>query len=260
VRLNNATSKAAVAAALTEKEEQVTPPLVEEPASSGKPNGADAPEAHLKLVADSSSPEDIFNNMVDLRKVAEHKVQRKAVPVNMSVGRPPDTSFFQCHPDPEQYMDASLVYDREERDCYYPGPNMMIHPSLAPRMRRVTIATTCLWPSGRIMLYPVPFSEGKRAPKCWKTARRAFRIAAGLAIASEYPYDFAFEIGRPEWVSLVWNDDTQDYDLSIGEGIVTKPGWPQGLKLSNSLKMGFRDKTLVDDDHPFVRQLRGLTE
>jgi hypothetical protein len=137
---------------------------------------------------------------------------------------------------------------------------MMNHPLLVPRMRRVTIATTCLWPSGRIMLWPVPHIGGKRPPKCWKTARRAFRISAGLAEASEYPPDFEFEIGRPEWCSLVWNEDTSDYDLSIGEGIVTKAQWTQGLKLSNSLKAGFRDKTLIDEDHPYVRQLRGLTE
>jgi hypothetical protein len=222
---------------------------------SGKPD-------HLKLVTDdNASPEDIFNNLAELRKTAEHTVKRKPVQVNMAVGKPPDTSHFQCHPDPEQYMDANVVYDKEDRDVvYYPGPKMMMHPQLVPRFRRVTIATTCLWPSGRIMLYPVPFGDGKRAPKCWKTARCAFRIAAGLATAKEYPPDFEFEIGRPEWVQLVWNEETQDYDLSIGEGIVTKPAWPNGLKLSNSLKLGFRDKTIVNEDHPFMRQLRGLTE
>jgi hypothetical protein len=54
---------------------------------------------HLKLVA-SSNPEDIFNDVEALRKVAEHKVQRRAVAVNMSVRKPPDNAYFQCHPDP----------------------------------------------------------------------------------------------------------------------------------------------------------------
>jgi hypothetical protein len=222
------------------------------------PVSPDKKPDHLKLVTGDKAPEDIFNDMEKLRKVVEHKVQKHPVILNMTVGKPPDNAFFQCHPDPAQHIDTSLLYDKEERDVYYIGPDMMNHPLVVPRLRRVTIATTCLWPSGRIMLYPVPFPTGKRAPKCWKTARRAFRIASGQADLSELPEGFT--PGKRYWVSLAWNEETQDYDLNIAEGIETPPQWPADLRLSNSLKLGFRDKTIVDEEHPHMRQLRGLTD
>jgi hypothetical protein len=64
----------------------------------------------------------------------------------------------------------------------------------------------------------------------------------------------------PQWTQLCWNEETKDYDLSVAEGINTIPIWQEGLKLSNSLKLGFREKTIADEDHPYMRQLRGLTE
>jgi hypothetical protein len=206
---------------------------------------------HLKLVIDST-PEDIFNDVEALRKVAEHTVQRRAVPVNMSVRKPPDNAYFQCHPDVAQRIDASLLFDKEEQDIYFVAPLMMSHPLVVPRLRRVTIATTYLWPSGQILLWPVPFSTGRGSVKCWKTARRAFEIASGLAVDLATP--------GPHWVQLCWNSALQDYDLAIAENINMSPIWTEDLKLSNSLKLGFRDRTIVDEDHPYMRQLRGLTE
>jgi hypothetical protein len=176
---------------------------------------------YLKLVT-GQNPEDLFNNVEELRKVAEHKVQRRTVAVNMSVRKPPDNAYFQCHPDPAQRLDASLLFDKEERDIYFVGPQMMNHPLVVPRLRRVTIATTYLWPSGQILLWPVPFSTGKGSVKCWRK--------------------------------------TSDYDLAIAENINTAPIWVEDLQLSTSLKLGFRDKTIVDEDHAYMRQLRGLTE
>jgi hypothetical protein len=129
---------------------------------------------------------------------------------------------------------------------------MMNHPLVIPRARRVTIATSYLWPSGQIFLWPVPFPAGKGSVKCWKTARRAFEIASGLAVSLDPP--------DPRWAQLCRNSTTQDYDLAVAENINTSPIWPEDLRLSSSLKLGFRDKTIVDEDHPYMRQLRGLTE
>ena len=90
---------------------------------------ADASKPDLKLVQ-GGAPEDIFNDIASLRKVAELKVQRRSVAINMEVRKPPDNGYFQCHPDPAQRIDASLVYDKEERDVYFVHPHMMNHPLL----------------------------------------------------------------------------------------------------------------------------------
>jgi hypothetical protein len=268
-------------------------------AEGGQANKAPDPPKQ----AASPTPEDIFNDFEALRKVAEHKVQRRTRPcenpanfckqsrrakffaifslpsglrarkseqnrsvskrvgvftqartiaVNMPVGKPPDNAYFQCHPDPAQRLDASLLFDKEERDIYFVYPQMMNHPLVAPRLRRATLATTYLWPSGRIILWPVPFPTGKGAAKCWKTTRHAFEIACGLA------EDLAER--RAHWAQLCWNEELRDYDLAIAENINISPIWPADLNFSTSLKLGFRDKTIADDDHPYMRQLRGLTE
>jgi hypothetical protein len=148
---------------------------------AGAINAAEGEQGNATPNPIKQTPEDIFNDVEALRKVAEHKVQRRAVLVNMSVRKPPDNAYFQCHPDLAQRLDASLIFDKEERDVYFVTPTMMNHPLVIPRLRRVTIATTYLWPSGQIFLWPVPFPKGKGSVKCWKTARRAFQIACGLA-------------------------------------------------------------------------------
>ena len=53
----------------------------------------------LKLV-DTPPPEDIFNDIEELRKVATLKVSRRVVTVNVAVKRPPNNVYFRCHESP----------------------------------------------------------------------------------------------------------------------------------------------------------------
>jgi hypothetical protein len=221
------------------------------------------PDDHLKLVASNTAPEDVFNNMDKLRELAEHTVKKKSVVINMPVFKtPPDAQHFQCHPDPAQRLDAYVVYDKDDRDIsYYVPPDLQTNPLLIARMRKVTIATTCLWPSMQVGLWTVPFpAKGKGSTKCWKTARSGFEIASGLADERILRGDFpGITVTGPQWTNLCWDKDLNDYNLSVGEGINAVPIWQEGLKLQNSLKLGFREKVLFWD-HDFVRQLRGLSE
>jgi hypothetical protein len=131
-------------------------------------------------------------------------------------------------------------------------PQMMNHSLILPRIRRVTLATVYLWPSGRIALWPVPFPDEKGRIKPWKSARRAFEISFGVATDLDPP--------GPRWVQICWNDAARDYDVVTAENINMQPIWPADLTLRNSMKLGFADKTIDNEDHPYVRQLRGLTD
>jgi hypothetical protein len=222
-------------------------PIGGEGAKSAEPDSTKKPG--LKLVP-SGAPEDIFNDIESLRKVAELKVQRRSVSINMEVRKPPDNGYFQCHPDPAQRIDASLVYDKEEGDVFFVHPHMMNHPLLLPRLRRVTIVTTYTWPAGNVFLWPVPFPDERGRVKCWKSARHAFEISCGLAPDLDPP--------GPRWVQMSWNAEARDYDVGTAEGINNSPIWPPGLSLGNSLKLGFADKTIASEEHYYVRQLRGL--
>jgi hypothetical protein len=256
------------------REEPATPPIGSGPPPAAthrkKPNGEDEPTDaaampasgkgakaedrkpdHLKLVP-GGAPESIFDDIEGLRKVAELKVQRRVVPVNMTVRKPPDNGYFQCHPDPAQRIDASLVYDKEERDVYFVWPNMMNHPKILTRLRRMTVATTFAWPSGLVFLWAVPFPDAKGRMKVWKSARRAFEISCGLATDLDPP--------GPHWTQISWNEGANDYDVVTAEDIKSRPIWPAGLSLGHSLKLAFASRTIDSEDHYYMRQLRGSDE
>ena len=100
---------------------------------------------------------------------------------------------------------------------------MLNHHAVLPRLRKVTIAVVYTWPGGAISLWPVPFAEETRIA-CWKSARTAF------------------ELSKTQWVQMIWNSDTRDYDVAIAEGINTEPLWPEDLDIRKLLKLGFADK------------------
>lgn len=197
----------------------------------------------LKVVP-PPEPESVFDDVEALRKVATLKVSRRVVPVNVAVKRPANNVFFRCHPAPEMSLDASVIVgDGGSDDFYFVHPRMLNHPTMLPRLRKVTIAVVYTWPGGAISLWPVPSVEERRIA-CWKSARAAY------------------ELSKTKWVQLVWNNDLRDYDVIVAEGIDMDPNWPTDKPLPEWLRgllqLGFTDKIIASPEHPYVKQLRGL--
>ena len=200
----------------------------------------DAKKPDIKLV--ETAPESVFDDIEALRKTATLKVSRRVVPVNVAVKRPPNNVFFRCHPGPEMSLDASVVVgDGGSDDFYFVTPFMLNHHTMLPRLRQVTIAAVYAWPGGAISLWPVPKAEETRIA-CWKSARAAY------------------ELSKTKWVQVCWNNDLRDYDVIVAEGINTEPNWPTDRTLAELLKLGFTDKIIADERHPYVMRLRGLAE
>jgi hypothetical protein len=201
----------------------------------------DTKKPDIKLV-DDPAPESVFDDIEGLRRTATLKVSRKVVTVHIAVKKPPNNVYFRVNPDPKMSLDCSvLIGDGGSDDFYFVVPRMLNHHCILPRLRQVTIAVCCLWPGGSIVLWPVPQDTTRIA--CWKSARSAYAIA------------------QREWVQVVWNDDTRDYDVASAEGINTEPKWPADKTLVDLLKLGFGvDKIINRDDHPYVLRLRGLAE
>jgi hypothetical protein len=194
---------------------------------------------HIKLVP-QETPENIFDDIEGLRKVATLKVSRKVVPVNVSVRRPPNNVYFRCSQ--EMSLDASVIIgDRGSDDYYFVHPRMLNHPTMLPRLRKVTIAAVYAWPGGAISLWPVPNVEETRIT-CWKSARAAY------------------ELSKTQWVQLVWNGDARDYDVVVAENIATEPNWPSDRSFNDLLKLGFAGRIIDTQDHSYVQRLRGLAE
>jgi hypothetical protein len=203
----------------------------------------DTKKPDIKLV-DDPAPESIFDNIDDLRRTATLKVSRKVVTVNVAVKRPANNIYFRVNPDPNMSLDCSVVMgDGGSDDFYFVVPRMLNHHTMLPRLRRVTIAVCCIWPGGNTLLWPVPQIDDTTRVTCWKSARAAYGIA------------------QQNWVQLVWNTDTRDYDVAVAEGIKTEPTWPADKTFVDLLKLGFGvDKIINNENHPYVLRLRGLAE
>lgn len=186
-------------------------------------------------------PDSIFDDIASLRKTATLTVARRVVTVNVAIGRPKSNVYFRCHPDPDMAFNASIVVGDDSSDYYFVHPRMLDHPVLARRLRKVTLTVVYSWPGGDISLWPVPFET--RIP-VWKSAR------------------VAFELSQTRWVQMIWNaeKDRRDYDIATAEGNLPEPQWPSDLDIGKLCKLAFADKIIDSERHPYVMQLRGLTE
>jgi hypothetical protein len=198
----------------------------------------DVKKPDIKLI-ETPPPESVFDDVEALRKVATLKVSRRVVPVNVKVGRPANNVFFRSHAD--MVLDCSvLIGDGGSDDFYFVVPRMLNHPTMLPRLRKVTIATIYTWPGGAIGLWPVPLIEERSRIACWRSARAAF------------------ELSKKQWVQLCWNSDTRDYDVVTALEINNEPQWPADRTFSDLLRLGFADKIIDTDGHPYVMRLRGI--
>jgi hypothetical protein len=99
----------------------------------------------------------------------------------------------------------------------------------------VKIVVTYLWPGGKIQIWPVPMGEAKI--DAWKSARAAF------------------ELSLEQWTQMAWGGT--DYVIETAESINREPIWPDKT-LGELLKLGFADRIIDNDNHPYVLQLRGI--
>jgi hypothetical protein len=201
----------------------------------------DAKKPEIKLV-EPAPPEDVFNDIEALRKTATLKVSRRVVTVNVKVGKPANNVYFRCRTGAEWSLDASVIVgDGGSDDFYFVTPRMLNHHTMLPRLRRVTIAVVYTWPGGAVSLWPVPNAEETRIA-CWKSARAAY------------------ELSKEQWVQICWNGDLRDYDVVVAGGIESEPNWPADKSLRDLLRLGFADKIIADERHPYVMRLRGVAE
>jgi hypothetical protein len=72
----------------------------------------------------------------------------------------------------------------------------------------------------------------------------------------------AFELAQQKWTQMVWNEEESDYAIEIAEGEDMEglqPIWPD-KPFNELLKIGFDGKVTDNEDHPYVRRLRGLLD
>jgi hypothetical protein len=190
-----------------------------------------------------SNPASVFDDLASLRKAQKITVQRKTVLVNVTVDKPPSDTYFRAHPD--WALDDATILKTDSRDTLFVVPAMRSHPKLKDRIRKVTLAALSIWPSNDIMIWPVPIL-GDREFKVWKSARTAF------------------ELSLQEWTQIAWSEEKSDYVVETAtaekDGLINRePVWPQKT-FEELLKIAFDGKIIDNEDHPYVRRLRGLVD
>jgi hypothetical protein len=185
----------------------------------------------------------VFDDLDALRKASTFTVKRRSVLVNVPVDKPPSNAYFRVHP--SWLLDeATTIKDPVSGAIYFVTPAMRAHPKLAPRLRKVTLAVISIWPADTVQIWPVPVL-GDREFKAWKSARAAYELA------------------RDHWTQMVWDEARSDYTVETAEpdgGIDHEPNWPIDKTFNDLLKLGFADKIIDNEDHDYVRQLRGLSD
>jgi hypothetical protein len=197
---------------------------------------------HLKVVVEGEhNPNSVFDDLGALRKASKLTVQRKTIMVNVLVDKPANNSYFRVHPD-WKLDGASVIRDVEgsSRTFYFVVPAMCVHPKLAPRLRRVTLALVYTWPADALMIWPVPIL-GERDFKAWKSARAAYDLA------------------QRQWTQIAWDETRADYLIEVAEKINHEPTWSD-KSFEELLKLAFDGKVIDNADHPYVRRLRGIID
>jgi hypothetical protein len=197
-----------------------------------------APKPDLKVVS-NRDPAAIFDDLAALRKASKVTIKRRTVLVNVPVDKPANNVYFRTHPD-LQLEDATVIRDEEgtHKVYYFIVPTMRDHPKLAPRLRYVNVMLVNTWPGDGFLLWPVPAKPDFAA---WRSEHAAAQLA------------------QTRWTQLVWNKERADFNVETAENIDKEPTWPKE-SFEQLLKLGFADHIVDNEDHHYVRRLRGILD
>lgn len=199
---------------------------------------AESIKPDLKLVPSQGTS--IFDDLDGLRRESKLTVRRKSVLVNVEVGKPQKDVYFRSHPDPTMRLDEATVV-KDQDTYYFVVPGMRNHHKLAKQLRPVTLALVCIWPTNEALIWPVPILSEDRDVRAWKSQRAAYNLSL------------------ESWTQMAWHES--DYVIETAEDFDMKiePIWPDKT-FGELLKLAFDGKIIDNEDHPYVRRLRGLLD
>jgi hypothetical protein len=194
------------------------------------------PEDAAKLARD---PTDIFNDLDKLRVESKITVERRKILSSCRCSKPDGNLYFRSCPDVNMRLTASLIRHKQERDLYYyVTPQMRSHPHVERHIRFYTLVLIQTWPIGEYQLWPVPILGDKPMP-------------------SDKSQNAAFEHSLRFWTQMAWDARLRDFNVEIAGDIKIDPVWPEE-PFTAFLKLAFAGKIIDNDNHEYVRQLRGI--
>jgi hypothetical protein len=200
----------------------------------------------IKLVApdEQAAPHDplsIFDDLDALRAVSVTTVERRHLLTDCKCTKPDANLYFRSHPDLRMRLPATLIRHKQERDLYYyVTPAMRTYPLLEKHIRPFTLVLITTWPIGEPQLWPVPVLVGDKP------------------FPTDVVQNKAFETSLRFWTQLAWNAKKRNYSVEVAEQADDrKPVWPEE-PFDTFLKLAFNGRVIDNDNHEYVRQLRGI--
>jgi hypothetical protein len=194
------------------------------------------PEDAAKLARD---PTAIFDDLDRLRVESKITVERRKVLSSCRCCKPDPNLYFRSCPDVNMRLTASLIRHKQERDLYFfVTPEMRSHPHVERALRFYTLVLIQTWPIGEYQLWPVPILGDKPMP-------------------SDKSQNTAFEYSLRFWTQMAWDAGFRDFNVEIAEKNKIEPVWPEE-PFTAFLKLAFAGKVIDNDNHEYVRQLRGI--
>jgi hypothetical protein len=185
-------------------------------------------------------PTDIFNDLDKLRIDSTITVDRRKVLASCRCSKPDPNIYFRSNPDLKMRLTAMLIRHKQERDLYYfVTPEMKNHPHVERACRPYILVLITTWPFGEFMLWPVP-------------------ILGEKPMQSDKAQNKAFEQSQRFWTQMTWDPKLRDFSIEVAERADDrKPIWPDE-PFETFLKLAFAGRIIDNDEHEYVRQLRGI--
>ena len=186
-------------------------------------------------------PENFFLDLEAIRLSPNDAagISTREILTRVSVRRPAKDEFVRCHPDAAMSLAATIYTDRGERDVVYivaPAMRDALAEDLKPALLQLAISR-----KGIVFIWPLIIaSDENPLGRSWHESQRT-----------------AAELAKKDWVRIIADKSLGGYRVRVAEGNLPEPEWPPET-FSELLAIGFKDRIILDEDHPVVRRLRGL--
>jgi hypothetical protein len=192
----------------------------------------DLPSEETVGQALSDDPLDLSRMRVNPAKLAS-VVGIKAA--HIRVGRPDDQDFFRVHESELYTLDTYLLRMKADREFYFVDANLWTDPRVFKELKLYRLYYY-VHLSRTLGLWPVQLPDEAGNQNSWHES--------AMYVADQ---------AKGRWIRML--SGAGGYMTVIGE-MEDEPVWP-AMSFQEVVRTAFRAKTIVDLDHPKLKQLRG---
>lgn len=206
----------------------------------GTQEGLDQSGDSPVIPCSSQGPTDPFANLNHLRLSQDFTSLAAVKPVftTIPVRRPNKSEFVRVRAGADWRFEAGCFFDEEAEEIYLVAP--CLHSMLPGEVRPTTLLLTITRNSPVPFLWPIPLPGPDGRSCSWhETARDAAKLA------------------ERSWLRVISDRAASCYVPHIAAGNLADPIWPDGLGMSDILRLAFQDRFIDSFEHPILRRLRG---